>query len=59
MVLIGDGGEGIAQGQLDVAAVAPGGRILRGLFDHAVPEGEGLAEATGPAGLEGLLEQRR
>ena len=57
MVLVSDGGEGIAQSQLDVAAVAPGGRILGGLFEHAVPEGEGQIEAAGPTGLEGPLEQ--
>lgn len=57
VVLVVDGGEGIAQSQLDVAAVAPGGSILRGLFEHAVPEGEGQIEAAGPTGLKGPLEQ--
>ena len=55
--LIGNRRLGIAQGQLHDAAVAPGRRIAWGLFQHLVPQGQGLGEIAVAAGVERLVKQ--
>jgi hypothetical protein len=56
-ILVGDGRQGIAEGELHVAAVAPGRRIPRRQLQHLIPEGQGLAEVALTAGLQRLIEQ--
>ena len=57
--LIGDGGLGIPKGQLHVAAVAPGGGILRRQLQNTIPQGQGSSEVAVAAGNQGALEQLR
>ena len=54
--LIGDRRLGITQGQLHVAAVAPGRRIVWSQRKHLVPQGQGLLKAALAAGREGLVK---